>query len=69
MDKCLWVGAGYPVFVLAVAALWKALHKKDSDVKRLQQEVLDEKERHIKELEEFKKLVERKKRGGRHDSF
>ena len=25
MDKCMWVGAGYPVLILAIVALWGAL--------------------------------------------
>jgi phage-related minor tail protein len=57
MDKCLWVAAGYPVFVAAVAALWKAWRKKDAEARALNQLLLSEKERHIQELEEFRKII------------
>lgn len=63
MDKCLWVAAGYPVFVGAVVALWKAWRKKDGEVRALNLLLLSEKERHIQELEGFRKVVI-KRRGG-----
>lgn len=64
MDKCLWVAAGYPAFVAAIVALWKAYQRKDRDVKRGQEDLLREKEWHVRELEEFKKMAERR---ARHD--
>lgn len=63
MDKCLWVAGGYPVFVAAIIALWKAWRKKDGESRILNQQLLSEKERHIQELEEFRKIVV-KRRGG-----
>lgn len=57
MDSCLWVCAGYPVLVGGIAALWKAWRKKDGEVKDLNQKLLSEKERHIKELEDFRQAV------------
>jgi hypothetical protein len=65
MDKCLWIGAGYPVLVAGIVALWKVYLKKDKDVKKGQEDLLREKEWHVRELEEFKKMVERR---ARHDS-
>ena len=62
MDRCMWVGAGYPIFVAAVVALWKAFLKKDKEVRKLQADLLQEKEWHVRELEEFKKMVERRAR-------
>lgn len=66
MDKCLWVGTGYPVFIAAVVALWAFVKKKDREVKEGQQALLEEKEKHIRELEEFKRMVENR---GKHGSF
>lgn len=60
MDKCLWIGAGYPVFIAAVVALWKAFWKRDRENRKLQDELTKEKEWHVRELEEFKKMVLRR---------
>ncbi len=64
MDKCLWVGAGYPVLIVAIGALWKAFWKRDKENRQLQGDLLKEKEWHVRELEEFKKMAERR---ARHD--
>lgn len=57
MDSCMWVAAGYPALLAAIGALWRAGRKKDKKNEELNQQLLAEKERHIQELEEFKKIV------------
>ncbi len=57
MDSCMWVAAGYPALLAAIGALWRAGKRKDRDHQALTQQLLAEKERHIQELEEFKKIV------------
>lgn len=65
MDRYLWIGAGYPVFVTGIAVLWKAYQKKVKEVTKYQEDLIKEKEWHVRELEEFKKMVERRARHGR----
>ena len=47
---------------LAIAALWAWLKRLYRKVEELQKALLDEKERHVKELEEFKRMVEKRRR-------
>ena len=69
MDKCMWVGAGYPVFILAIVALWGAYR---SEVKAARAAaraaellLLEEKDRRVQELIAFQKIIEeRLRRGG-----
>lgn len=67
MDKCAWVGVGYPVFIAAVVALWKAYRGERKETRRAELLLIEEKERHVRELEAFKKIVEdRLLKGGGH---
>ena len=65
MDSPVWIGAGYPVLAGAIAILWKAYQKKVKEVTKYQEDLIKEKEWHVRELEEFKKMVERRARHGR----
>lgn len=64
MDKCLWVASGYPVLVAGIVALWKVYQKAMKETRKAQEDLLREKEWHVRELEEFKKMAERR---ARHD--
>lgn len=65
MDKCLWVGAGYPVFIVAVAALWKVYQAALRGRRAAELLLLEEKDRRLRELEAFKKIVEDRTGGPR----
>jgi hypothetical protein len=52
MDKCLWVGAGYPVLVTAIAVLWRAYTKSQDARLRNAQEFKST-------VEELKKIYQR----------
>ena len=63
MDKCLWIGSGYPVFVAGIVALWAVYQKS-------QTALLAEKEQKVRILTELKRLLEEKKRKrGDHGPF
>jgi hypothetical protein len=68
LDKCAWVGAGYPVFILAIVALWQAYRGSQKEVRNAELMLLEEKDRRVRELEAFKKIVEDRLHGGRHGS-
>jgi len=57
MEDWHWAITGYPVLASAIGVLWKALHKKDKMIEGLHEMLLAEKERHIQELEAFRRLV------------
>ena len=63
MDKCLWVGAGYPVFIAAVSILWLAYQNSRKETRTAELLLIEEKDRHIRELEAFKKMVEDRQSG------
>lgn len=48
--NCLWVAAGYPVLLAAIAGLWKVYQKS-------QRELLDEKESKVRLLLTIKSLM------------
>lgn len=50
MDKCLWIGSGYPVLLVAIAALWKVYQKS-------QKALLAEKEEKVRILLTIKGLL------------
>ena len=60
MDKCLWIGSGYPVFIAAVSILWIAYQKS-------QDKLLAEKEEKVRILIELKRLLEQRKKKQRGD--
>lgn len=62
----MWVGAGYPVFIAAVVALWVALKAERKETRNAELLLLEEKDRRVRELEAFKKIVEDRLLGGRH---
>lgn len=57
MEDWHWALAGYPVLTGAIGVLWKAWRKKDKEVQELTAKLLAEKERHIQELEDFRRLA------------
>ena len=62
----MWVGAGYPVFIAAIVALWVALKAERKETRNAELLLLEEKDRRVRELEAFKKIVEDRLLGGRH---
>ncbi len=58
MDKCLWVGAGYPVFIAAIVALWGVYQKSLKQTRAAELLLLQEKDVRIHELEAFQKVVQ-----------
>jgi hypothetical protein len=58
--------AGYPVLGSVIVVLWKAYQKSNAETRRINQEMLAEKNKRINELEAFKDHVE-KKLGGKKD--
>lgn len=63
MDKCLWVGMGYPVFIAAVVALWGVYQKSLKDTRAAELLLLQEKDLRINELEAFQKIIEDRLKG------
>jgi len=57
---------GYPVLGTVIAVLWKAYQKSNAETRRINQEMLAEKNKRINELEAFKEHIE-KKIGGNKD--
>ena len=57
---------GYPVLGTVIAVLWKAYQKSNAETRRINQEMMIEKNKRINELEAFKDHVE-KKLGGKKD--
>ena len=66
MDNCMWVGAGDPVFIAAVVALWYAYRGANKEIRNAEMMLLEEKDRRVRELEAFKKVIEDRQQGGRH---
>lgn len=62
----MWVGAGYPFFIAAIVALWAAYRGSQKEVRNSELMLLEEKDRRVRELEAFKKIVEERLQGGRH---
>jgi hypothetical protein len=67
----MWVGAGYPVFIAAVVALWLAYRSEVNSARAAARNaelmLLEEKDRRVRELEAFQKIVEERiKKGGLH---
>ena len=62
----MWVGSGYPVFITAVVALWFAYRAEVKNVRNAELMLLEEKDRRVRELEAFKKVIEDRQQGGRH---
>ena len=62
----MWVGAGYPVFIAAVIALWAAYRGAIREIRNAELMLLEEKDRRVRELEAFKKVIEDRQQGGRH---
>lgn len=58
MDKCLWIGAGYPVLLGAIAVLWKVYQAALKGRRSSELLLLEEKDRRLRELEAFLKIVE-----------
>ena len=64
MDKCLWVCAGYPMLIGAIGVLWTAYQRALKDKKQPEVLLLEEKDRRIRELEAFQKIIEDRLKGG-----
>jgi len=67
----MWVGSGYPVFIAAIIALWLAYRSEVNGARAAARNaelmLLEEKDRRVRELEAFQKIVEdRIKKGGLH---
>jgi hypothetical protein len=64
----MWVGAGYPVFIAAVVALWFAYRGEVNNARiaarNAELMLLEEKDRRVRELEAFQKIIEERLRKG-----
>ena len=63
MDKCLWIGAGYPVLIAAIGILWGVYQASLKETRAAELLLMQAKDQRINELEAFKKVVEDRLKG------